>query len=72
MANMQNGYIENIFVYHPPKEGQPEKYERIRASVKNIAYIFNAECPECEEFYEAIKKLREAVSWANAAIAINE
>lgn len=64
--------IEDEFTYHPPKEGQPERYETIRECAKYIRYLIEYSCPESKEKKYAAKKLREAVFWANAAIAINE
>lgn len=63
--------IENIFKYHTPKDDQPDKYERIRGEAKHLAYQINQLCPDSEEKAEAMKRLREAVMWANASIAIH-
>ena len=60
------------FTYHPPKEGQPARYERLRAEAHKLACNFDVECPESREKSLAITKLEEAVMWANAAIARNE
>ena len=69
---MPNSQIENNFKYHPPKEGQPEAYEFIRDSAKNLANIFDNVCPNSREKSLALTKLEEAVFWANASIARNE
>lgn len=66
-----NPVIENNFKYHAPKEGQPEKYEAIREKAKELAYLFDAECPNSREKSLAFTKLEEAVMWANASIARN-
>lgn len=66
-----NPEIENKFTYHPPKEGQPAKYEAIRAKAKELAYLIDTECPNSREKSLAMTKLEEAVMWANAAIARN-
>jgi hypothetical protein len=66
-----NQKIENNFIYHAPKEGQPAKYETIRGTAKELAYCFDANCPESREKALAMTKLEEAVMWANAAIARN-
>ena len=65
-------YIENYFMYHSPKGNQPERYEAIREQAKQLANYINDACPECNDKDEAIKKLRQAVMFANASIAINE
>ena len=61
--------LENRFTYHAPKEGQPLLYETIRNTGKNLAVMLYQICPEGPELTEAIKKIDEAVMWANAAIA---
>ncbi|AEZ50517.1 hypothetical protein F400_gp070 [Bacillus phage BCD7] len=65
--------IENRFTYHPPKEGQPEKYGEIREAGKEFALKLTELCPEWSvEFIEALKHIDNAVFWANASIARNE
>jgi hypothetical protein len=64
--------IEKRFTYHPPKEGQPAKYEALRAHYKQLAYMILAMCPESRELSLALTKLEESNMWANAAIARNE
>ncbi len=61
--------IETRFTYHPPKEGQPAKFERIRAEAKGLALTIKELCPGSRESALAMTKLEEAVMWANAAIA---
>ena len=67
-----NQQFENNFKYHSPKEGQPEKYEWLRENGKQLAYLFDALCPNSREKSLAITKLEEAIMWANASIARNE
>lgn len=64
--------MDKRFTYHPPKEGQPQRYNEIREVAKNLAYLICAETPKSREQSLAITKLEEAVMWANAAIARNE
>jgi len=64
--------IENSFTYHAPKEGQPEKYELLRAKVKELAYLIDEMCPNSREKSLAMTKLEESSMWANASIARNE
>jgi hypothetical protein len=64
--------IENNFTYHPPKEGQPEKYVAIREKAKELAYVIEEMTPQSREQSLAITHLENAVFWANAAIARNE
>jgi hypothetical protein len=63
--------IENNFKYHAPKEGQPEKYEKIRNLAKELAYLIDAEVPNGREKSLAMTNLEQSVMWANAGIARN-
>lgn len=64
--------VEKAFTYHPPKDTQPERYESIREAGKNLAMEILSACPENADRTTAIRKVREAVMTANAAIAIGE
>jgi hypothetical protein len=64
--------LENRFSYHSPKDGQPERYQAIRAEALKLAQLINAEAPETREQSLALTHLEDAVMWANAAIARNE
>ncbi len=64
--------IENLFTYHAPKDGQPERYQNIREHAKALAVVINDHCPESREKSLAITSLQQASMWANASIAINE
>jgi hypothetical protein len=61
--------LQARFTYHAPKDGQPERYQRIRDAGRQLAVLLDAECPESREKSLAVTKLEEAVMWANAAIA---
>ena len=60
------------FTYHPPKEGQPEKYAAIRAKAHELAELMQTSCPQSRELSLALTKAEESVMWANASIARNE
>jgi hypothetical protein len=64
--------IENWFSYHKPQGTQQERYERIRESAKVLAYIILNDTPPSADQTAAIRKLREVVMTANAAIACGE
>ena len=66
---MEPSELANRFTYHAPIEGQPQKYEKIRAMAHRIAVELAVMCPESRELSLAITKLEEAVFWANAAVA---
>lgn len=67
-----NLQIENWFQYHPPKDDQAERYERIRASAKEFAKVLVECTPSSADQTAALRKLRECVMTANASIACNE
>lgn len=69
---MTNNDIEKNYSYHDPKEGQTERYERIRHKAKMLAAYINENCPDSREKSLAMTKLEECVMWANASIARNE
>lgn len=60
------------FTYHPPKDGQADKYHVIRENALEIAKGLVTACPPSRELSLALTKLEEAVFWANAAIARHE
>lgn len=64
--------LVNRFTYHPPKDTQPERYERLRSEARCLADWIDDLCPESREKSLAITKLEECVMWANASIARNE
>lgn len=64
--------IDNNFKYHPPKEGQQEKYVEVRDTAKVLAETINTLCPDSREKSLAMTNLEQAVFWANASIARNE
>lgn len=64
--------IDNIFTYHPPTQDQIDRYEVIRDVAREFAGTIVRNTPASAEQTRAIRKLQEAVMFANAAIAINE
>jgi hypothetical protein len=64
--------LDNIFTYHPPKGDQVDRFSDIRQSGKELAEIIVDSCPPSPERSTALAKVREAIMWANAAIACNE
>lgn len=64
--------LNNRFTYHSPLPGQPEKYEVIRGTGKELAILLVRACPKSRELSLALTHLEEAIFWANASIARNE
>lgn len=66
---MDTDDLEHKFTYHPPTGDQPETYGEIRERALYLALFLNANCPQSRELSLAIKRIEEAVFWANASIA---
>ena len=64
--------LSKRFTYHPPKNDQAERYERIRKLAGQVAMYLNDNVPDSRELSLALNKLEEVVFWSNAAIARNE
>jgi hypothetical protein len=62
--------IESMFKYHPPTDAQVLRYEAVRAKAKELALLILDDTPACADQTAAIRKLRECVMTANAAIAL--
>ena len=61
--------IEEIFTYHN-EEWKNHHYQDIRKHAKLLAQIILANTPDCADRAAALRKLREAVMTANAAVAL--
>jgi hypothetical protein len=66
---MQPIDIDNVFTYHPPVGDQVERYQYIREGGRILARLIDGQAPDGPEKTLALRKLQEAVMWANAAIA---
>jgi hypothetical protein len=64
--------LERTFTYHRPFGTQPQRYEAIRQTAKELAATVNNLCPDSREKSLALTAIQQAVMWANAAIAIDE
>ncbi len=64
--------LDNWFQYHAPKGTQQERYVAIRDKAKELAELIVKSTPSSADQTAAIRKLREAVMTANAAIACGE
>jgi hypothetical protein len=63
-------HIEAWFTYHPPANAtQKEKYEKLREGAKAFAEVILANTPASADQTAAIRRVREAVMTANAAVA---
>lgn len=66
---MTKAQLKHWFTYHPPKGDDPKKYEAIREAGLAFAEVVCDHTPECADQTVAVRKIREAVATANAAIA---
>jgi hypothetical protein len=63
--------LDEIFEYHPPTPGQRVRYEVLRAAAKHFARTILSNTPPSPDQSAAIRKLRECVMTANAAVALD-
>lgn len=61
--------LENRHTFHPVKEGQPEKYEALRAKALEVSKLIRDLCPPSRERSLALTHLDDVVYCANASIA---
>lgn len=61
--------LANWFTYHAPTEGQPQAYEELRAAGRALAETIVRLTPASADQTAAVRKVREAIFTANAAIA---
>lgn len=64
--------IDNWFSYHPPQHGQSARYELLRNTARTLAKVILENTPSNADQTAAIRKLRECIMTANAAIACGE
>ncbi len=64
--------LDNWFSYHAPNVGQVERYLAIRNAGRAFAEIIVRATPVSADQTVAVRKIREAVMVANAAIACGE
>jgi len=62
--------LAETFTYHPPNDAQTEAYQAIRGAALQLAQTIVAFTPGCADQTDAIRKVREAVMTANAAVAL--
>lgn len=67
-----NEDIEELFTYHAPKPGQPERYQAIREAAKNLAKVIVENTPPSPDQSASIRDLRISVMQANASIALEK
>lgn len=68
MENL-NDKIDNWFTHHAPTPEQIVSYQELRKFGAMLAHAIALHCPSSADQTAAIRKVREAVMTANAAIA---
>jgi hypothetical protein len=63
-------WFDEVFTYHAPGPTQIDAYAAIRESGKLFARTIVAHTPRCADQTAAVRKVREAVATANAAVAL--
>ncbi len=71
-APFQNPSTKALFTYHPPTKDTIPMFQIIRDRALELAQTIEECCPPCPDKHTAIRKVREAVMTANAAIACCE
>ena len=69
MPPITDAELDTWFTYHPPSKVQQEQYQALRDGARQFAQIIKDNTPPSPDQTTAIRKLREAVMTANAAIA---
>ncbi len=64
--------LDNWFTYHAPNDQQKVDYLAIRSAGLALARQIRSACPASADATAAIRKVREAVMTANAAIACQQ
>lgn len=67
-----SAHLARMFTCHSATDDQANRYRRLRTEAHMFAQLILNTCPASAERTLAIRKIREAVMWANASIAINE
>lgn len=63
--------LDHVFTYHPAGPEQIACYAAIREAAKGLVQAIVENTPVCPDQSVAIRKVREAVMTANAAVALD-
>ena len=61
--------LEWLFAYHAPDEDRRDRHEALRHAALTFAETLNELCPDGADKSTAIRAIRAALMWGNAAIA---
>lgn len=62
--------LDRLFTYHPPRADQIPRYAAIRQAARAFADVVVLNTPDGPDQCAAVRKIREAMMTANAAIAL--
>lgn len=68
---MTNNDLDWVFTYHESDTVKDDKYEGLRIDAKSFAESIIDNCPPCADRSAALRKVREALMTANAAVALD-
>jgi hypothetical protein len=71
LSDEDRAQLDDVFSYHAPTPDQIPKYTALREAAKIFAAVVMAACPQSADRTAALRKVREAVMTANAAVALN-
>jgi len=60
----------DVCEYKPPKTEMLPKFARLRVMAKSFLCEIGQQCPPCSDRTSAIRKVREALMAANAAVVL--
>lgn len=63
--------LDALFTYHAPTPEQLPKYAAINTAAKEFAKVVLANTPSSADQSHAVRLIRDARMWANAAIALD-
>lgn len=72
MAWASRADVERWFTYHAPTEDQVRKLKRIRDAARHLATVILESTPQNADQWSAVRKVREAVMTANAAVVCHK
>jgi hypothetical protein len=64
--------INNIYSYHPPKNGQQDIYTALQTGGAKLHLLIESMCPPSRERSLALTKLEEVIMWAKKSVAVNK
>jgi hypothetical protein len=70
LSTQEQRFLDTVFKYHPPDADQIPKYQAVRDAARYFAEVITVNVPPCADRTVALRKIREAVMTANAAIAL--